>query len=68
MMSRHMKATEWAKRYFTPESCPDKRTVRSWVRNGHIPGRVIGGGVYVDEAAWLKQSGSGDSLVDKVLS
>jgi len=57
--------TEWAAKYFgTP---PDRRTIRSWVVRGDVPGRVIGKIAYVDEAAWLAAGNTGDDLADAAI-
>lgn len=56
---------EFRARCFTEESRPDPRTVRRWVREGEIPGRVIGGITYVDLDAWANTTGN--ELADRVL-
>lgn len=58
---------EFRERYFTEASRPDPRTVRAWVEDGHVPGRVIGPKrCYIDRDAWEAMS-TGDALADKVL-
>jgi len=54
------------RRHFDPEDAPDERTIRSWVRAGHLPGREVAGKVFVDEDAWL--ASTGDALADRVLA
>lgn len=55
----------FAERHFDPADRPDNRTVRKWVRDGYIPGREIGGRVFVDEEGFL--ASTGDELADRVL-
>lgn len=60
---------EFARRYFDATCRPDSRTIRTWVMEGYIPGRVIGPRrCYIDEDAFLKsQIQTGDALADRVL-
>ena len=43
-----MKVSEFQRKRFTPDSRPDRRTVRRWVENGHLYGEMLGGVLYVD--------------------
>ena len=54
----------WSEKYFAPESRPAEITLMSWLRNGKIPGRKVGGNWYVDEHTWLTDA---DELVLRVL-
>ncbi|HEU0198345.1 MAG TPA: hypothetical protein VFQ88_14185 [Nevskiaceae bacterium] len=56
---------EWAARYFSASSRPDKRTIYGWVAKGVLPGRIIRKLAYVDEDAWLESTG--DALADRIL-
>lgn len=60
-------AKTWVEQNFHPDSRPDLRTVRGWVKDGHVPGRVIGPKrVYIDADAWGRTR-TGNDLADKVL-
>lgn len=59
-------ADTWVARRFDPKDAPDARTVRSWVREGQIPGREIGRRVYVDDEAF--SDSSGDALTDQIMA
>lgn len=50
MADRLMKASAWAVREFSPESAPDNRTIKSWIENGVIRGRIIDSKAYVFES------------------
>lgn len=50
MADRLMKASAWAVREFSPESAPDNRTIKSWIENGVIRGRIIDNKSYVFES------------------
>lgn len=60
-----IRAQTFAKRYFGPEDEPDLRTVRSWVGNGTVPGRIVGVIAYVDAEAWEKSTGN--ALADRIM-
>jgi len=45
-MSKLMRASAWAKREFETGSQPDNRTIKKWVRNGVLQGRIV------DESVW----------------
>ncbi len=45
-----MKAAKWAAREFESDSIPDNRTIKRWVENGYLKGRVIDGSVWVYSA------------------
>ncbi|WP_238085278.1 hypothetical protein [Pseudescherichia vulneris] len=49
-MSKLMKASLWGKREFEPGSVPDNRTIKRWVENGVLMGRVVDGGVWVSSS------------------
>lgn len=60
-------AATWAEEHFHPKSKPDLRTIRGWVKNGYLPGRLMGPRlVYIDVDAWKKQQ-TGNELADRVL-
>lgn len=46
-MTKLMKASLWCKREFDEGSQPDNRTVKKWINNGLIKGRIIDGAAYV---------------------
>ena len=43
---------------------PSNLTLRRWIKKGAIPGKKIGGSMFIDEDAWLA---GGDELVARVL-
>ena len=45
-MSKLMRASAWAKREFESGSEPDNRTIKKWVRNGVLQGRIVDGSVW----------------------
>ncbi|KNC10022.1 hypothetical protein AC791_15565 [Klebsiella sp. RIT-PI-d] len=49
-MSKLMKASLWGKREFEAGSVPDNRTIKRWVENGVLLGRVVDGGVWVSSS------------------
>ncbi|MBM7074493.1 hypothetical protein JQC92_21150 [Shewanella sp. 202IG2-18] len=63
MKQKLMKATKWVNREFAKDSQPSLVTVRKWIQNGVIAGRMINGGAYVfdDQSAGL------DSHVNKIV-
>lgn len=56
---------KWRDRHFEADSAPDEVTVRRLLRDGHLPGRKVGGTWFIDEAEWLAD---GDDLVRRVLT
>ncbi len=56
--------------YFKEGSAPGQSTVRRWIQNGSIAGRIISGSerpvFYVDADAW--EHSTGDEAVDDFLS
>ena len=56
--------------FFYPGSEPSQSSVRTWIKNGSIKGRIIPGEerdtFYVDADAW--KMNTGDSAVDDFLS
>ncbi|WPU25537.1 hypothetical protein RI049_06915 [Cedecea neteri] len=46
-MAQLMKASAWGKREFVPGSIPDNRTIKRWVENGLLQGRIVDGSVWV---------------------
>lgn len=52
-MAKLMKASLWGRREFSAESIPDNRTIRRWIENGLLAGRVVDGSVFVyDSEKW----------------
>lgn len=62
---RLMLASDFIEKRFDPACRPDERTVRAWVRAGVLAGREIGRRVYVDDAAFMAETGN--ALADKIL-
>lgn len=61
-----MRAKDWAKKRFAPDSLPSARVIRKWCEEGSIPSKKIGGLWFVDiEAESLE---TGNELVDQVLN
>lgn len=42
-----MKASAWGKREFEHGSIPDNRTIKRWVENGYLRGRIVDGSAWV---------------------
>ncbi|HEE9631261.1 hypothetical protein AB4P17_09790 [Escherichia coli] len=52
-MAKLMKASQWSRREFTHDSIPDNRTIRRWIENGLLAGRVVDGSIFVyDSEKW----------------
>lgn len=50
-------------------SQPDPRTVRNWLEQGSVAGRIIGISVYIDEENWLRDiDHTGNRIADKILA
>lgn len=62
---RLVKCETFAERYFDPECRPDPRTIRSWVKNGAVAGKIIQSTTYVDVDAFERTTGY--ALVDKIM-
>lgn len=65
---RLMTVADFVNSYFSPESAPDARTVRTWIDEGAVPGRVIGRFYYVDAAAFERSGSTGNALADRILN
>ena len=63
-MSKLMKASTWARREFTADSIPDNRTIKRWIENGVLMGRIVDGSAWVCES---ERWGVG-SVVNQVVS
>lgn len=50
VMAKLMKASQWGKREFTKDSIPDNRTIKRWVENGLLTGKIVDGSVWVCES------------------
>lgn len=63
----YMSITEYRETNFTPKSAPDPRTIKKWIDNQELPGKIIGGTYFVEveEAEKIKPA---NHLVSKVLS
>ena len=48
-MAKLMKASQWGRREFSNGSIPDNRTIKRWVENGLLMGRIVDGSVFVCE-------------------
>jgi hypothetical protein len=59
-----MRIKEYQQTHFTPSSAPSDRTIRKWVDDGEVFGKVIGGIYYIDPD---KENPVND-LVSKVLN
>lgn len=60
-----IKATQFRTRYFEKGSEPDIKTLKKWIDDGDIPGKVMGSIYYVDLD---RMSKSDNSLVNRVLA
>lgn len=61
----YMKVSEYRAKYFVKGSQPAESTIRRWVRDGDLPGKVIGKVHYVDVSTFKQLTGN--ALVDQVL-
>ena len=52
---RLMRPEQFRKTYFDESAAPDLRTIRSWIRNGELPGEIINGNAFVDADAWERR-------------
>lgn len=59
-----MKVSQYRREHFVEGSRPSVNTIKKWVDNGEIYGKVIGGMYYVDPDKIVPAN----PLVDKVLS
>jgi len=50
--------------HFEEGSKPTTKTIRTWIDDGELPGRKIGGKYYVDMAKY--EATSGNPLLDKI--
>ena len=60
-----IKATQFRVRCFEKGSEPNIKTLKRWIDDGEIPGRVMGSTYYVDLDKWKK---SDNPLVNRVLA
>lgn len=60
--------SEFAARYFEEGSAPDARTIRTWIEQGIVPGRVIGKLYYVDAGGFERAGSTGNDLADLILN
>jgi len=58
-----MRVTEYRETTFSPNSRPSITTIKKWINNGDIAGKIIGGNYYVDTDKILPTN----DLVNKVL-
>ncbi|EGX6617207.1 hypothetical protein JE592_003352 [Salmonella enterica] len=49
-MAKLMKASQWGQREFTKDSVPDNRTIKRWIENGIITGKIVDGSIFVFES------------------
>lgn len=49
-MAKLMKASLWGKREFEPGSVPDNRTIKRWIENGKLQGRIVDGTILVSSS------------------
>ena len=63
-MSKMMKASLWVRREFTEGSYPDMRSVKKWIQDGVIAGRVVGKHAWVEECQRFGTSHRVSSVAD----
>lgn len=52
-MAKLMKASMWGKREFVSGSVPDNRTIKRWIEDGLLRGRIVDGMIWVcDSERW----------------
>lgn len=62
---RLIRSETFAARYFAEGDAPCKRTIKTWVENGTVAGRIVGMLVYVDADAWERSTGN--AVADRIL-
>ncbi|WP_140919736.1 hypothetical protein [Limnobaculum xujianqingii] len=62
-----MKASQWKTRGFSSGSEPDNRTIKKWIENGTLAGRVINGTSYVYESEKYGVSSQISSIVAELV-
>jgi len=60
-----IKASQFRARYFEKGSEPDIKTLKKWIDDGEIPGKVMGSIYYVDLD---KMNKSDNPLVNRILA
>lgn len=50
-MAKLMKASMWGKREFVSGSVPDNRTIKRWIEDGLLRGRIVDGMIWVCDVA-----------------
>lgn len=63
MPDKLMKASKWKAREFAEGSEPDNRTVKKWIQNGTLSGRIIDGQPFVYESEKYGVSSKVSSVV-----
>lgn len=46
-MNKLMKASQWSEREFEVNSTPDNRTIKRWINDGLLKGKILQGSVWV---------------------
>ncbi|MBQ4864580.1 hypothetical protein J8L98_23130 [Pseudoalteromonas sp. MMG013] len=67
MSGKLMRASQWAKREFTPGSIPTARTLRQWVENGVVEGRIIDGAAFIFDTEKAGLNSQVSSAVNSLL-
>lgn len=62
-MAKLMKASQWGRREFSNGSIPDNRTIKRWVENGLLMGRIVDGSVLSAK----QKNGGVDSMVSQAV-
>lgn len=65
-----MAIDEWREQRFSPESRPSRRTVKRWIKERIIPGRVIGNRYYINVSAEARETGDPalDQFIEEIMS
>lgn len=67
MTGKLMRASKWAKREFAPGSVPTARTLRQWIENGVVEGRIIDGAAFIFDTEKAGLDSQVSTAVSKLL-
>lgn len=66
-MGKLMRGTAWARREFAEGSIPSAKTLRRWVEDGTVRGRVVSGKVYIFDTEKFGVTHQVSAIVDQLM-